>query len=61
MSDNKREYRRDHALKGEVPEKPKMKINSKPQKQIMIKKKNKQLFVLSSIFNFKYNHYKSLF
>lgn len=32
MSDNKREYRRDHALKGEVPEKPKMKINSKPQK-----------------------------
>lgn len=32
MTDNGREYRRDHTIKGEVPEKPKMKIKSNPQK-----------------------------
>lgn len=40
MTDNKREYRRDHAIKGLVPEKPKME-KSNVKKKSNDEKENK--------------------
>lgn len=34
MTENKHEYRRDHAIKGMVPEKPKMEKNNDKKRRI---------------------------